>query len=405
MLTKLILVILVIFVVFFGLKYNKGTGSNSINVVNTFPGNIMDNQHQSRVVRYSVEELVRLRSVPRQLTLPDQDLLTRLKCFGILRYRGKRSGRPRDRLDKSQKGVNVSNLSYPKISNTLNNHKEKVIAITLNCRSLVNKDVIIGQLLREDKVDFALLTETWYSDDKQHQFETCDLNQNGYKISVANRKNRIGGGIALTYRTGVNMRKITSGMSRCFEYGIWKLIFKNITLNILGIYRPPSLSTPAQFVSEFCLFMEETIPKYSNLLILGDFNLHINEETSAISDFKDSLFAMGLEQHVDFSTHVGGNSLDLVITEVVGGVEVLSCQTDVFISDHCVVKIITNVKKENIKSQTVSRRNFKDIDKSAFGHDLNEISIECEDVNAYVQQFETTIGSILDKHAPIKEKN
>jgi hypothetical protein len=268
----------------------------------------------------------------------------------------------------------------------------------------VNKDVLIGQLLREDNVDFALLTETWYSDDKQHQFESCDLNQHGFKISVANRQNRIGDGIALTCRTGVNMRKIKSGVNSCFEFGIWKTIFKNVTMNIVGIYRPPSLSTPAKFVSEFSQFMEDIIPNYSNLLILGDFNLHVNEESSVISDFKDSLFAMGMEQHVNFSTHIGGNTLDLVITEVIGGIDVLCCQPGMFISDHCVVKIITNVKKENIKSQTVSRRNFKDIDNSAFGKDLSEISIECEDVNAFVEQLETTIGSILDKHLLEKRK-
>jgi hypothetical protein len=151
--------------------------------------------------------------------------------------------------------------------------------------------------------------------------------------------------------------------------------------------------------------MEEIILNYPNTLILVDFNLHVNEESNVISNFKDSLFAMGMEQHVNFSTHIGGNVLDLVITEAIGGIDVLCCQPGMFISDHCGVKIITNVKNENIKSQTVSRRNFKDIDNSAFGKDLGEISIKCEDVNAFVEQLETIFSSILDKHAPIKEKN
>ena len=78
---------------------------------------------------------------------------------------------------------------------------------------------------------------------------------------------------------------------------------------------------------------------------------------------------MGLEQHVSFDTHVGGNNLDLVITEVTNGVDVLKCEQGPFISDHCVVKIVVNVKKENIISKTVTFCNFKEIDKSEFAND------------------------------------
>ena len=110
-------------------------------------------------------------------------------------------------------------------------------------------------MLREDRTDFALLTETWYSDEKQHHFETSDLNQNGYKMSVAIRRNKIGGGVALTCKSGVNMRKIVSGTTQSFEYGVWQLILKNITINCVGVHRPPSLATPVQFVSHFFQFL------------------------------------------------------------------------------------------------------------------------------------------------------
>ena len=50
------------------------------------------------------------------------------------------------------------------------------------------------------------MIETWYSDDKQHQPKTSDLNQLGYKLSVVNRqfKKKVGG-IAMTYRTTIDM--------------------------------------------------------------------------------------------------------------------------------------------------------------------------------------------------------
>jgi len=59
--------------------------------------------------------------------------------------------------------------------------------VTLNCRSVVNKDVVVGRYLREEKISFAIFTETWYSDEKQHKYETSDLNPFSHKLSVVNR--------------------------------------------------------------------------------------------------------------------------------------------------------------------------------------------------------------------------
>ena len=271
-------------------------------------------------------------------------------CSRVHRQRGKRGGKLKP-LNKPR-GPNLNNLIYPNRTNTVSCKNEKVTCATLNCRSAIRKDSFIGQILREEKIDFAVLTETWFSDHKQHQFETSDLNQYGYKISVTNRQNRIGGGIALTHRNTYTSRRISHGVTRSFEFGIWQHILKNITLHIMGVYRPPSLATNTQFISDFSEFIEGIVPQYSNLMIIGDFNLHIDDNSSTTADFKDSLFSMGLTQHVDFSTHTGGNILDLVITEATNGVYVLSCEPGTLVSDHCIVKVTLNVKKENILSKT-----------------------------------------------------
>ena len=248
--------------------------------------------------------------------------------------------------------------------------------LTLNCRSIVNKDNFGGQYLREQRIHFALLTETWYSDEKQHQYETSDFNQHGYKISVANHKNKIGGGIALTCKTEIKIRKMDHGTKQSFEFGIWKLIFKGITVHVVGIYRPPSLATCKQFVIDISNFLEDILPTYSNLLIMGDFNIHIDNGSWASTNFQNCLHAMGLEQHVNFSTHTAGNCLDLVITESTNGVCVLKCEQGHFLSDHCAVHVVINVKKENITSKTVQFRNGKRISHSEFSDDLAKISVD-----------------------------
>ena len=134
-----------------------------------------------------------------------------------------------------------------------------------------------------------------------------------------------------------------------FEHGILQEIFKNISITVIGIYGPSSLSTDPKFISDFFEFTEDIMPQYSNWIFLGDFNLHTNEKSTVTSDFQDSLFALGLEQHVNFSTHTGDIFLDLVITEVTNDVQIKPCEPGPFLSDHCVVKVTTKVEKENRK--------------------------------------------------------
>jgi exonuclease III len=81
------------------------------------------------------------------------------------------------------------------------------------------------------------------------------------------------------------MRKLSFGTSHTFEFGMWQLILRNITVNVVGIYRSPTVSTPAQFVPDFFEFMEDTLSRHTNILIMGDFNLHTNENNATISEF------------------------------------------------------------------------------------------------------------------------
>ena len=51
------------------------------------------------------------------------------------------------------------------------------------------------------------------------------------------------------------------------------------------------------------------------LVLTGDFNIHVNigSDSDAVR-FLDLLSSMGLQQHISFSTHISGNTLDLLIS-------------------------------------------------------------------------------------------
>ena len=99
------------------------------------------------------------------------------------------------------------------------------------------------------------------------------------------------------------------------EYAKWKVTSANSFCNILGVCRPPVGSIP-QFLDNFTELLVDIVASNTNLLILGDFNIHVNDVNDPnASIFLDIMTALGLKQHARGPTHKSGNCLDLIFTE------------------------------------------------------------------------------------------
>ena len=97
------------------------------------------------------------------------------------------------------------------------------------------------------------------------------------------------------------------------------------TITILGINRPPA-GSPVEFLTEFTNWITDVVVQDTNLLVVGDFNLHINNENDEnAANFKESMVALGLVQHVTRPTHKSGNILDLIFMENFSEINIHSC--------------------------------------------------------------------------------
>ena len=79
---------------------------------------------------------------------------------------------------------------------------------------------------------------------------------------------------------------------------------------------PNHLVSASMFLTEFAEFLESIVMTTELLTMAGDFNIHVNvpSDNDAVR-FLDILFSsMGLQQRIDFPTHVAGNTLDLLKT-------------------------------------------------------------------------------------------
>ena len=122
----------------------------------------------------------------------------------------------------------------------------------------------------------------------------------------------------------------------------------------VSIYRPPYTTinqiTDAQFTTAFAEWIPNITMQYKNAIILGDFNIHINDNMDAnASIFQDVMAATGLSQWVDFSTHKLGNTLDLVFTKCSSTIAVSSCTQGPLWSDHFAVELSLNIPKVPFK--------------------------------------------------------
>ena len=156
------------------------------------------------------------------------------------------------------------------------------------------------------------------------------------------------------------------------------------------------------FLNEFLDFLTDFVPLSKNIIITGDFNIHVNDcENQDGSCLNDNINAMGYDQHVQFPTHRSGHTLDLVITEHHSNMKVISCDAGSFISDHCSVEFILSVEKENILSETKTFRDMKDADLDALNIAFGNISLQDHsDIDSMVNRFEMEASNILDHYVP-----
>jgi hypothetical protein len=145
-------------------------------------------------------------------------------------------------------------------------------------------------------------------------------------------------------------------------------------------------------------------------IITGDFNIHVNSKTDCDSlKFVDLLLSMGLQQHVEFSTHVSGNILDLVITREVDSILGSLPRPDHIFSDHMAISFGLNSSKPLPSKKCVTYRSLKSINITSFMIDLGESKLFLDaptELDSLVSCYNNTLtlSTVLDRHAPLKRR-
>ncbi len=169
------------------------------------------------------------------------------------------------------------------------------------------------------------ITETWLTPGKSSEVlnTICPA---GYGHVSSSRSHGGGGGVALVYKKTVSVKKIDNLPSlNSFEYLDLRVRLTSVLLRLIIIYRPPSSST-SEFIKDFATLLDSVVLVKEKLVLLGDFNFWVDSHSvnPAARAFITLTESFGLTQLVNEPTHIGGHTLDLILTPTIPSSQTLS---------------------------------------------------------------------------------
>ena len=186
----------------------------------------------------------------------------------------------------------------------------------VNIRSIKHKEDLLRNAINDHKIDITIVTETWLQDTDEDTIwvEGSQFNKEGLQIHTCNQQNKKGGGIAIITSLSFKINQINTTNFNSFEHAVWQVQSGPTNRTVLAIYHPPASTqyktSNSDFIDQLTHLLTTIGSENTNIVLLGDFNLHIDNPDNPDADqLIATLEAFGLEQHIKFQTHQLGHTL------------------------------------------------------------------------------------------------
>ena len=233
------------------------------------------------------------------------------------------------------------------------------------------------------------------------------------------------GGVAFLYNPE-RVQIIPNKVNKSQSFEIFECVIKSSsqTVRLVVVYRTTQTKNKerynaikvSKFLDEFDSYFGSLRNKCGIPIICGDLNFHVNDAAdSTAKQFLDLVKAHGFHQLVSEPTHIGGNTLDVLlkpknIADSISVENITFDQLHETSSDHYLVHFELPISLSRCTQPIFEEHTFQEIDKidlDAFLYYLKDSTL-CKDsefeklsLDEAVSLFHNTAETLLNKHAPV----
>ena len=292
-------------------------------------------------------------------------------------------------IDDSDNPTNI--LKQLKSKNT-----ERPVIAHLNINSISNKFEPLVSMIK-DSVDFLVVTESKLDDTFPHgQFQI-----DGFSKPIRLDRDRHGGGVIIFVRDGFTCRESRPrSLYPGLECTLLEISIRQCKWLVVVGYNPQKENID-HFLDKLGTEVDKNLPKYENLLMLGDWNSAVTEESMA--NFCDTYGLVNLiKEPTCFKSNENPSSIDIILTNKKHCFQ-NSMTIETGLSDFH--KMTVTVMKRYFKKKdpiVIEYRDMKNFDGMKFREDLKR---ELEKMEKFtIVDFYTIFLTIWNAHAPVKKK-
>ena len=275
-------------------------------------------------------------------------------------------------------------------------NSDRPIIAQLNINFLAPKFEPLESLIK-DNIDLIMISETKID----HTFQTEQFRINGYSKPIRLDRNRHGGGLMIFSRDDLPCHKLEAHvLPSNVECIFLEMRIRQSKWLIIGGYNPHKENI-SYFLQNIGRELDKYLPKYDNLLLIGDWNSAVTEKE--MREFCETYNLENLiKEPTCYKNPENPSSIDIMLTN-----KKLSFQNSMTfetgLSDFH--KMTVTVMKRYFKKKdpiTITYRDLKSFDGLKFRQDIKHRLEQIEKLN--IHEFKSIFLSVWNSHAPIKKK-
>ncbi|ESO12898.1 hypothetical protein HELRODRAFT_159485 [Helobdella robusta] len=221
----------------------------------------------------------------------------------------------------------------------------------LNIRSINSNSDKVYKMI-QDGLDILVLVETWHGSTENVSVKSSMPPGFRY-VDFLRLNDPHHGGIIVFFKSNFKYKKIDLPPFDTFEVVALKFVINSKDFVLLSLYRPGSVQVNALFLEELSKVLDNITLLSSSILLVGDFNVHIERCNDRHANRLLDLFeTFNLTNLISEPTHERGGTLDLVVCSENFHVLISNIFPSGVYSDHSLIHVSIPIKRICLKKSS-----------------------------------------------------